>query len=158
MYAGIDPGSRSGALIIVDKLGTLVEELRFDKVSMGEIAEAIQKFRPKMTLLEKVHYRPSPGGRAQGGKSAFSFGENYGMLQGILAASKMRFEYITPVRWQKGMRLSPPKGSENAVRRKRYLKAEAKRLFPKNKVVLANADAFLLAELCRRWQLGMALI
>ena len=50
--------------------------------------------------LEKVLSHPKNGHR-----QAFKFGENYGMWQGILCALNMRFELVTPQKWQ---RVIPP--------------------------------------------------
>ena len=48
--------------------------------------------------IEKVHYV-----KGQGGVSSFSFGEGYGMLQGITAAFYYPITLITPQEWKKEM-------------------------------------------------------
>jgi hypothetical protein len=86
-------------------------------------------------VLERVHSMPHDGGRA-----AFSFGENYGQIQGVLAALKVPYRFVTPQQWQKKVGALPKEKPE----RKNALKAFAQQRFPHLKVTLKTADALAM--------------
>ncbi len=73
----------------------------------------------------------------------FKFGASYGFLKGLLVGMQIEFEEVTPQKWQKAMGCMT-KGDKNVS------KSAAQRLFPREKVVHATADAMLIAEFCRR--------
>lgn len=96
---------------------------------------------------------------------AFSFGWISGGLEWMLLTLGVRYEKVSPQKWQKAMACKPrgkvPKELEDKKARralatklarehKNDLKAQAQALFPQAKVTLTNADALLLAEHCRR--------
>ena len=148
---GIDPGAHGCAVVLNGETGAFIEECRFSKVTLYQMAEFFAKYPLKNSLLEKVHSMPG-----QGVRSTFTFGQNYGRLEGILTSQEIRFEYVTPQKWMSALKLKVPTGKDNSKARKNALKAAAQRLFPKVRVVLDNADALLIAEACYRWTHGMA--
>lgn len=107
-----------------------------------------------------------PGG---GKGSMFTFGENFGFLQGVLAALDYRVVRVRPQTWQKALQLGgkPPKvkvdkdaskesrksatALNSAADRewKNKLKSEAERRFPTMKVTLSTADALLIMVYAR---------
>ena len=97
--------------------------------------------------IEKVHSMPK-----QGVASSFKFGRSYGFLRGILVASQIPFEAVTPQVWQRGFSL--PKGKGTA--KKNAHKARAQELFPSLRITHAIADALLIAEYGRRKETGLA--
>ena len=94
-------------------------------------------------MVEKVHAMP-----LDSSKAAFSFGENFGMIQLALAALEIPHDWVTPQTWQKEMNLNGKYATK--VIRKNAHKAAAQRLYPDIKITHANADALLIAEYGRR--------
>ena len=152
VYLGIDPG-KSGALAIVDSDGGLVEATDYP----GDVCAAASIVRDWRTVhgasieraaIELVHSMPG-----QGVKSMFSFGENYGAWQGILAALFIPFILVKPQQWQKGV-IRPGDGADAKARSL----AVARRMFPdaelSRKKDHGKADALLLADYARRWANG----
>jgi hypothetical protein len=74
--------------------------------------------------------------------SAFTFGQSYGFLRGILAASKIPFIEVSPQKWQREMGCMT-KGNKNVT------KQAAQQRWPKLKITHANADSLLIAEYAR---------
>lgn len=84
--------------------------------------------------------------------SMASYASNWGVLKGMLMALKYQLVLVTPQQWQKALGLGSSKGMTK-TQWKNKLKAEAQRLFPNEKITLANADAALIfrhAELVER--------
>ena len=136
LYLGVDPG-KSGAFACVDDHGNV------DFIKLAETEHDVATWlkqrglRIKCGLLEQVSAMPK-----QGVASTFKFGASYGFCRGLLVSRGVRFETITPAKWQQQMRCRS-KGDKNVT------KAAAQRLFPSVKITHANADAILLAELAR---------
>ena len=65
-----------------------------------------------------------------------------------MTAAGIRWEYVTPQKWQREFGLILPKLS-NTDKKNRH-KAVAQQLFPDVKITHAIADALLIAEYCRR--------
>lgn len=137
-YLGIDPG-KSGAMAIVGPTGELVSLIRL-KETHHDVWEWLDSHRDGVAfaVLEKVHSMPK-----QGVASSFKFGVSYGFCQGMLVAAGIRFDLVTPQKWQKTLGCMS-RGDKNVT------KARAQELFPGERVIHATADALLLAEYVRR--------
>jgi len=100
---------------------------------------------PVTAMLERVSAMPR-----QGVSSTFKFGCQFGLCIGLLTAFRIRYEMVTPVKWQSAMKCRT--GGEKKVSR-----AAAQRLFPDLdwRVTDHEADALLIAEYCRRVTLGI---
>lgn len=133
----IDPGKNGGLAIrkgdgpvqayaMPDTVHDLVALLRSSIDPLEYELEAV---------LERVHAMPRDGG-----VSAFSFGENFGMLQGVLAALGVPYRFMTPQQWQKKVGALPKEKAE----RKRAIKAFSQQRYPKIKVTLKTADALAM--------------
>lgn len=129
---GIDPGW-SGGIAFYD--GQIIEAFKFDGLTERDLSDLIQdrSLRPCKVWLEQVHSMP-----LQGVSSSFAFGQMYGMLRGILVASHVPFETVSPQVWQREMRCLT-RGDKNVS------KAKAQELFPSIKMTHAIADACLIA-------------
>ena len=96
-------------------------------------------------VLEKVHSMPG-----QGVSSSFSFGEGYGMWQGILATLGIPYELVTPQAWKKEMMAGM------GIKEKGASRVRALELFPQMTNILSRvkdhgrADAILIAAYGRR--------
>lgn len=140
-YIGIDPG-KSGALAMID--GDIAFAIPFDETKY--IAE-LQTVDPRQAAacLEYVHAMPN-----QGTRSMFSFGQNYGWLQGVLTVLRIPYELVAPRKWKGAFSVTGDKNSSIAV---------CKRLFPSVNLLKTErcrtahdgmAEALLMAEYARR--------
>ena len=132
---GLDPGKTGGLAII--KGNDEYECFGFAKLTRPDIAELIREKMSEIDIcyLEKVHAMP-----AQGVTSVFKFGSGYGHLEGILDALLIRYEHVTPQKWQK--ELGCLSGGDKNV-----TKTKAQQLFPLiDKITHQTADALLIAK------------
>ena len=137
---GIDPGKGGGIAIITDETVQIhncprtVEDMA---TLIGLCLNDVSAYRTKV-FLEKVWSFPTDG-RA----GSFSFGENYGQWQGILASHEIEPTLVTPKMWQSHFEIQ--KGLKKDIRKK-ILKQIAKDRCPNiKKVTLKTADALLIA-------------
>ena len=150
IYYGIDPG-KSGAVAAVYDDGQLHGVAKFAASASGPFdpAAARELLRrsdeTSFALLERVSSMPR-----QGVASSFKFGSAYGWCLGALDMEGLRYQLITPAKWQ-GLMGCRTGGQKNVS------KAAAQRLFPAVRVTHAIADALLLAECCRRMRMGVEL-
>ena len=66
----------------------------------------------KMVMLEHVH-----AFKKQGVVSVFTFGEKYGWLKGILEAFRIQYKEISPMKWQKLLKVEPGSGKQGIYKR-----------------------------------------
>lgn len=112
-FYGIDPGKK-GAMSIIYEDGS-VRSIPFDRDAyVEELAEGA--LHDSFCILERVGAMPG-----QGVVSMFSFGENFGWIQGVLEANGIPYELVTPQRWKKAFGVTRDKNTSIEV---------AKRLFP----------------------------
>lgn len=135
---GIDPGKNGGiAFIDTEKAD---ERDGVESYKMPETEKDLwtllngYDLNRCIAFIEKVHSSPQ-----MGVTSAFTFGRGYGTLLGLLTASYVPFEEISPQKWQKALGCMT-KGDKNVSKRK------AQQLFPWLKITHANADALLIAK------------
>ena len=138
-FIGIDPGKFGAAALI-----TQDESLVFDWPGCPMLAASLLKdwhlsYNIVLAAVEKVHAMPG-----QGVTSMFSFGQNLGQWQGILAAFGIPFLMPAPQTWQKG--LVDKKAGQDT---KEASLITARRLFPDAVLHLkkhhGRSDALLLA-------------
>ena len=143
---GIDPG-KSGAICAVNSEGDAWVVVKTDK-SYKKIwhelwyASCIKE--ECFAVIELVNAMPG-----QGVSSTFKFGESFGMLLGLLAATDVSYVKVRPAVWCKEFGLKRKKGESNTDWKNRH-KQLAQKLFPKIDVTHATADALLIAEYCKR--------
>lgn len=140
-YIGIDPG-KSGALAIIDDEG--VRTFLFDKdVYLRELMRVDET--DAICCLEKVHSLPRDSG-----KGAFTFGENFGWIQGVLDCYKIPYDLVEPRKWKAEFGLNSDKQNSIDV---------CKRLFPNVSLLPTErcrkennniAEAVLLALFAKR--------
>jgi len=139
---GIDPGlsggicSISGDKITAIKMPDTTTDIALHLMNLKELSGHRIKI-----YIEGVHAMP-----AQGVRSVWTFGQNYGELRGIMTALQIPFETVYPQTWMKAY--GTPKKEKKE--RKLWLKAKAQELFPMVKVTNYNADALLIMEYGRR--------
>ena len=132
---GLDPG-KTGGIAALSADGEL-DTLAFAKATEADLSDWIEEFAPlvRMALVEKVHSSPQ-----MGVKSAFSFGQSYGLLRGLLTAHKIPWDTVTPQTWQRKLSCLT-KGD------KRVTKAKAQQLYPRHgRITHGIADSILIAH------------
>jgi crossover junction endodeoxyribonuclease RuvC len=147
---GIDPGTY-GALALLDTgQDTLtVEDMptisvkrpskqrNSSVISENHLADLVQRLSPDVAWIERVHAMPK-----QGVASSFNFGVTFGLVRGVLAASKVPFYMVTPTEWKRAFRLGADKQEARLL---------ASRMFPREAQTFARvrddgrAEATLLA-------------
>jgi crossover junction endodeoxyribonuclease RuvC len=136
---GIDPGQSGGIVKLDDRTGEVIFADKFADKTEHDIAELIREFACSdighdHVWIEKVHSMPK-----QGVASTFKFGRNFGFLIGLLTGLRVRYDLVTPAKWQGAMNCRT-KGDKNIS------KAAAQRRWPDRKWTHATADAALIAE------------
>ena len=141
---GIDPGKGGGIAIVY-----LVDSKHGNKWLAEKCPKTIKEMVTILRMfshnswdfdiecfLESVHAFPTDGR-----SSAFKFGMNFGIWQGILEALNIKTTLVTPQAWQKPYELSKVK-----TERKKELKEIAKKVSGLEKVTLATSDAICIAK------------
>lgn len=156
MILGIDPGQSGGlAFIAPDGLATtgLITAVKMPETER-DIFLLIYERHIRFAIIEKVG--PARGknedgsSRKQGVSSAFTFGQSYGFLRGLLVALEIPFQEVHPLTWQREFGLIVRGAKLTQTQRKNRNKQKAENLFPDMKITHAIADALLLAEYGRR--------
>lgn len=101
-YIGIDPG-KSGALCVISEDGTVA--VSFDREAYTELLAGVDGTNA-VCCLEKVGAMPG-----QGVTSMFSFGENFGFIQGVLEAYHIPYELVRPQKWKKEFSITADKNT-----------------------------------------------
>jgi crossover junction endodeoxyribonuclease RuvC len=142
-YLGIDPGA-NGGIVLLDHTGNVVWSHDLSKLTDSDCASIVSTASDKIRMchIERVGAMPR-----QGVSSTFKFGHNTGLVTGIVLACKVAYELVSPQVWQKHFAVGK---HDSKTEHKRALKAVAQRLFPDQKITNNTADAFLIAEYCRR--------
>jgi len=156
VFLGVDPG-RSGGMALVDWRGQWLVVCPMPD-SAGTLARALRgwwpnglELPPTSATLERVNSGVWGRGRSNmkmGAVSAFTFGRNFGRLEGVLEASEIPYRLVMPVTWQTALNCRTG-GDKNIS------KAKALQLWPTCQVTHWNADALLLAEYGRRIEVGL---
>jgi crossover junction endodeoxyribonuclease RuvC len=145
-FIGIDPG-KTGALAVIHPEGAEAWRWPGDVVTTADLLrDVLTRHRVTLCCIEKVASRPG-----QGVRSVFTFGENFGAWQGLLAAFAVPYTFATPHQWQKAV--LDAGGGDTKVRSLNM----ARRLFPdvdlSRKGDHGMSDALLLALYVKRLHL-----
>ena len=140
---GIDPG-KGGGIVFIN--GDKIIEMYKCPNTIEEMAELLEPYRLSWdssisvtAYIERGHAFPTDGR-----SSAFKFGVNYGVWQGLLGANKIETRFIAPQMWMKSLELPKSK-----VERKKEIKRVAQGVIDsqgtlKKKVTLHTSDAVLI--------------
>lgn len=140
IYIGIDPG-KGGAMALI-KDGT-ISLIPFSEEGYREALGGISS--RGVCVLEKVGAM-----KGQGVTSMFSFGANFGYIQGLLWAFKIPFELVVPQKWKKEFSVTADKNSSIAVAKRLFPNVCLKRTGRCKKDDDGLAEALLMAEYARR--------
>ena len=137
---GIDPGKSGGIAVITDEKVKLYPCPKTVKDMAFLIGKCLTNFSAYKTrvFLEKVWAFPTDG-RA----GSFTFGENYGQWQGILASHELEPTYITPKVWQTHFDIK--KGLPKPVRKKILKQMAIDKCPGIKRITLKTCDALLIA-------------
>jgi hypothetical protein len=135
---GIDPGM-GGALAIYD--GYTNKYIAYNcPDTISKMVELIEEWSKKASkticYLERVHAFPTDAR-----SSAFKFGMNYGIWQGILESFEIKTVLVTPQKWQKHFG-DMPKDKQERKRQLKMIASDKSGL----KTTLKTADAILICE------------
>jgi hypothetical protein len=194
LVAGIDPGS-FGGISLLDETGVAIKALPTpcsQIVKGGKLRAQIDIAQAYAVLMEFKAIAESKGKRlhiclekveamfTDGAKSAFAFGRNIGMWEGIVVASQCPYSFVTPPAWKREMisktvsNAKMPQGKKSKKKLREHGRAKrqvstmrkmlavetAKQLFPlalinvKKKNLDGIAESLLIAEWARRSLLG----
>ena len=137
---GIDPGKGGGIAVITDETVTLYncpQTVKDMALLIGICLNDVAAYRTKV-FLEKVWAFPTDG-RA----GSFTFGENYGQWQGILASHELDPMLVTPKAWQSHFEIK--KGLKKDIRKKILKQIAIDKCPSTKKITLKTADALLIA-------------
>jgi hypothetical protein len=139
-YIGIDPG-KGGALAVVVTDG--IATINKTPATTAEMAQLLtfakSQYSELRCVIEAVHSMPRDGV-----KSAFTFGQNFGQWQGILAALGIPCMEVPPNKWMKLLGALP---KEKAERKKKIQDLMQKRYGVS--VTLYAADALAIATIAK---------
>lgn len=136
---GIDPG-KEGALAIIDD-NHKVEVIRFMKYTEADLSNI---FFDRSLDVDQCYYEKVGAMPKDGVRQAFTFGDGYGFIRGLLTAYKVPFDFVAPQVWQRKLSLGKARGSK--TERKRAHKEKAQQLFAGLTITNDMADAILIAE------------
>lgn len=151
-FLGIDPGATGGLVLLT------TESLIVTALKMPETEVDLWQFlgtwgtSPVTAVVEQVG---GYVGKSQPGSMMFAFGKGYGAILMGLVAAGIPFSKITPRPWQKALGIPSKPKEMKKPEWKRKLKSIAQERFPKIVVTGWMADALLLADYCRRKELGL---
>ena len=137
---GIDPGKGGDIAIITDETVSLHNCPRTVKdmsMLLAICLNDVAAYRTRV-FLEKVWAFPTDGR-----VGSFSFGENYGQWQGILASHEIKPTLVTPKQWQSHFEIE--KGLKKNIRKKILKQIAIDKCPNVKKITLKTADALLIA-------------
>lgn len=146
LFIGIDPG-KSGAMAIVSNGAEPFTRV----VPFGErdYAEVLRFHKEYDTIggciVERVSAMPG-----QGVSSMFSFGVNYGFIQGLLVAHNIPYELVMPRTWKKEFGVTSDKNTSIEVAKRLFPDVPLKRTDRCRKDDDGIAEALLMAAFARR--------
>lgn len=160
-YLGADPGETGGIAVITsdgswvfcEKMPTTAKRL------LDMLRNVVSELPIAAAAIERIDPRPT-GYKDKSGKwmqsilrsTCIIYGDFLQLHMGLLAVD-IEPEIVGPKEWQKEFGMKREKGQTKTAY-KRDLKELAQFLFDDVQVTLATADSLLIAEYCRRKDLG----
>lgn len=141
-FCGIDPG-RTGYAAIINEDGT-VDAVPFSESNYVQFFSMLRGL-PAFAVLERVHSSPQ-----MGVASAFSFGENFGFIQGLLQANGIPYELVLPQKWKKFFGATADKNTSISIAQRLFPSVDMRATPRCKKAHDGKAESILLAEYSRR--------
>lgn len=152
---GIDPGKNGGIVGLTNGHINLIDKMPQTPVDMwGYFKTSGLHLLLKSTeiksyvFIEDVHSMPTDGVR-----SAFTFGRQVGLLDGVLSHYPVDVIRVIPSKWMDALGVKRD-GDESRYNYKKRLVEKAKSMAPvsdRDKINLTTADAFLIARYGEQW-------
>lgn len=147
-FIGIDPG-KSGALAAIDDEGCVWNTETFSENGYASILGEMSHAGNVRVVLEHVGAMPG-----QGSVSMFNFGANFGFIKGLLAANNLPYELVRPQKWKRMFSCTSDKNTSVEVAHRLFPNVDLRRTTRCSKPHDGIAEALLMAEYCRRTNLG----
>ena len=115
IWCGVDPGKKGSMSFIFEDGRT--QSIPFDRDAYRtRLTWLTESGHEIFCVVERVNAMPG-----QGTVSMFSFGQNFGWIEGLLDTLRIPYELVTPQRWKKAFGVTRDKNTSISV---------AKRMFP----------------------------
>lgn len=147
-FIGIDPG-KSGALAVINDDGCVLHASTFSEDDYASILRNMSTSGNVKVVLEHVGAMPG-----QGSVSMFNFGANFGFIKGLLAANNLPYELVRPQKWKRMFSCTSDKNTSVEVAHRLFPNVDLRRTTRCSKPHDGIAEALLMAEYCRRTNLG----
>lgn len=147
-FIGIDPG-KSGALAVIDDEGYVWNTKTFNESDYAIVLNDLASAPNVRVVLEHVGAMPG-----QGSVSMFNFGANFGFIKGLLAANNLPYELVRPQKWKRMFSCTSDKNTSVDVAHRLFPNVDLRRTTRCSKPHDGIAEALLMAEYCRRTNLG----
>lgn len=147
-FIGIDPG-KSGALAVIDDEGYVWNTKTFNESDYAIVLNELASAPNVRVVLEHVGAMPG-----QGSVSMFNFGANFGFIKGLLAANNLPYELVRPQKWKRMFSCTSDKNTSVEVAHRLFPDVDLRRTTRCSKPHDGIAEALLMAEYCRRTNLG----
>jgi crossover junction endodeoxyribonuclease RuvC len=151
---GVDPGL-GGAIAAVTQHRLLdVDDMPTEdmggkatvkrRVSCSLLATLLRDYRARyggeewLVVMERVS-----AGSGQGVASAFSFGDSYGAVRGVVQTMRMRMELVTPSQWKQSLKVPKDKNVARTIASTRWPESAAHFARKKDD---GRAEAALIAQ------------
>jgi crossover junction endodeoxyribonuclease RuvC len=142
IYVGIDPGKK-GALAIIYEDGTHKEIVFNEDDYLYELL-SLPKMKTKCAV-EYVHAMPGDGR-----SGAFTFGDNFGFIRGLLKALRLPYELVAPQKWKKEFSVTADKNTSIEVAQRLFPGTDFRATDRCRKLHDGKCEALLIAEYARR--------
>jgi crossover junction endodeoxyribonuclease RuvC len=158
MIAGIDPGM-SGAIAILKPDGSsTVHDMPTKKVGKKNKLDGL-KIREILQDVEFVMLEEVGSRTGQGIVSAFTFGEGFGLLKGVIESQSLSYATVRPTEWQKRFGLNT--GTKDKKKKKLEIANKCLSIFPDANLYGARgglkdgrSDALMIAHYASQTQLS----
>jgi len=151
-YCGADPGAKGG-IAWVNRAGTRYGAIKMPATER-DLADFYIGLDPNRLAFMVERVGSAKPGMMTGG-TMFKLGLNYGNHRMALTCRKIRWEEVAVMRWQKEFGVWGLGKNMTPTQKKNVHKSKAQTLFPNLAVTHLTADALLIAEFCRRANLGV---
>lgn len=145
-FIGCDPG-RTGYAAIINEDGT-VDAVPFSESNYVQLFSALRG-QDAFAVLERVHSSPQ-----MGVASSFSFGENFGFIQGLLQANAIPYELVLPQKWKKYFGATADKNTSISIAGRLFPSVDLRATPRCKKAHDGKAEAILLAVYSKRLHEG----
>lgn len=143
IYIGIDPG-KDGAMAVITPDNVSV--FPYGKGGYKNALDGLRGFAGNCRCcLERVGAMPD-----QGRSSIFNFGENFGIIQGMLIFAEVPYQLVLPRTWKKEFGLTSDKQRSIDVCKRLFPGVSLRRTDRCRKDHDGMAEALLMAEYARR--------